>query len=167
MSTSVESIRNWVNGDIFSRMRGDSFDESQKGLRSPRSETMNKQTAEMCDAVQRFNRLSTELANERTLLAWVRTCLAAIRTVFTYLVLHALTKSEHWSLYSTEIAMAVLIVVCAVTGANRYYQLKNIIIQKDTPFGFGRFSMRPLNIIVVLTSLSTALGIISQQWVKG
>lgn len=36
-------------------------------------------------SIYHFNRLGTDLANERTMLAWIRTMLAAVRTVFSYL----------------------------------------------------------------------------------
>ena len=42
-----------------------------------------KKTEELLDGLARFNRLTTDLANERTLLAWIRTCLAAMRTACT------------------------------------------------------------------------------------
>ncbi|CAJ1384196.1 unnamed protein product [Effrenium voratum] len=54
------------------------------------ADTQNCCVAEPGDPKQ----ISTDLANERTLLAWLRTGLAAIRTVFSFATLSGLTKGE-------------------------------------------------------------------------
>lgn len=119
------------------------------------------------EGVERLTRLTTDLANERTLLAWTRTTLAAIRTTFTYLELSGSTVGWLISIKVTEVMTAVLVVATALTGAWRYFKIKDIIGQKVPPRDFGRVSMRPLSLLVVLTSMVTALGVCSQQWVHG
>ena len=49
--------------------------------------------AQQIEGLERLSRLTTDLANERTLLAWIRTCLASIRTLFAYLALSASTAA--------------------------------------------------------------------------
>ena len=120
----------------------------------------------MMTGLERLNRLSTDLANERTFLAWVRTCMSTIRTVFTYLALTAATDAWRASVLASEIAMATLVVATAVTGAWRFYKIKSVISLKVPPANFGRYSLRPLTVLVVLTAVTTACGIWTQQWEK-
>jgi hypothetical protein len=46
---------------------------------------LHKSQHDTFTSIYHFNRLGTDLANERTMLAWIRTMLAAVRTVFAYL----------------------------------------------------------------------------------
>lgn len=124
--------------------------------------TMQKQL----DGLERLNRVSTDLANERTLLAWVRTAMAAIRTLFTYLGLTGTTPGWHASVLATEIAMATLVIITAVTGVWRYFRLKAIVGQKVPPRDFGRRSLRPFAALVLATAMASAVGVYSQQWEK-
>ena len=62
-----------------------------------------------------------------------RTTLAAIRTLFTYLELTALSVGWSVALVSTEMAMASLVVLLAATGAWRYFRIKHIVNQKVAP----------------------------------
>ena len=71
----------------------------------------------LLEGMERFNRLSTDLANERTLLAWIRTSLAAIRTLFTYLGLSAISDYWRHTITATEVAMATLVVSTATCAA--------------------------------------------------
>merc|ERR1712151_768553 len=84
-------------------------DDEQPGLvRKLSARDIVEEELEVVTALERFNRLSTDLANERTLLAWVRTCLAAVRTGVSYLGLAAI--SDWWfSLMLAQWSMIILI----------------------------------------------------------
>lgn len=116
------------------------------------------------EGLERLSRLTTDLANERTLLAWVRTCLAAIRTLFTYIGLTAAAGAWHAGLTATEGAMAVLVVATAALGAWRYFRIKEVLGQKLPPREFGRISLRPLIATLLLAAAGTAGGVWSQAW---
>lgn len=119
----------------------------------------------MVTALERFNRLSTDLANERTLLAWVRTCLAAVRTGLSYVGLAAV--SDWWiSLLTAQWGMLLLIVLASATGAARYYKMKSILEYKMPPRHFGRMSVTPMNFLVIVSALATASGLAVHSWVK-
>lgn len=116
------------------------------------------------DGLARLNRMTTDLANERTLLAWIRTALAAIRTVFTYLAVSATSEAWRAAVTTSELAMATLVLVLTVSGAMRYYQVKRVVGLKVPPQGFGRTSIRPTLAVLVVAAGVTASGIYSQKW---
>lgn len=115
--------------------------------------------------VDRFSRLSTELANERTLLAWVRTGLAAIRTTFTYYDLSADLAIWRGSIIFSQIAMMTVVLFSAVAGAIRYNKIKSVLRQAEPPQEFGRISMHWFNALVVMSSIATAAGVYARTWV--
>ena len=82
-------------------------------------------TTAMVSSVERLSRLTSDLANERTLLAWMRTCLAAIRTVFAYVAIRGTNQPFEAIALISEMSMATLVVVTAVTGHLRYAQIKD------------------------------------------
>lgn len=121
----------------------------------------------MVNAMERFSRLSTELANERTLLAYVRTSLAAIRTAFTYLDLTAPGVFWQPSVLLTEFLVAAVMLISTFTGVSRYFRLKAVIERKIPPRHFGRLSLRPLSALLIVACAVTAAGIYSQTWQHG
>jgi len=51
-------------------------------------------------------------------------------------------------------------------GSFRYYRLKLVLQRKDPPATYGRWSLRAFITLVCLMSVTTALGIYSNDWSK-
>jgi hypothetical protein len=62
----------------------------------------------------KMSRLGTDLANERTLLAWIRTVLAMMRTVFATLGVAGLTSTWE-SVHRIAVCLSVLLMVTSAT----------------------------------------------------
>lgn len=151
----LRSVGSWTS---FQASQSETDDFHQVG--TPKEDHLNCAV----DAVERFSRLSTDLANERTLLAWIRTCLAAIRTAFTYLSLTWATRSWRWSVILCEVIVALLAVTLAATGWKRYSSIKNVLQRKVPPHGFGRISVKYINLLVFVATIITAVSISLQEW---
>ncbi|KAL1499863.1 hypothetical protein AB1Y20_012546 [Prymnesium parvum] len=130
------------------------------------SESEGTKAEVLLEGLERFNRLSTDLANERTLLAWIRTCLAAMRTAFAMLTIREHTTFGVDTLNVAELGMVSFIILSAISGAWRYHKIKSIISLKVPPLSFGRLSLRPLNLLVCLAAAIVAVVIYSGGWLK-
>jgi len=117
-------------------------------------------------SVDRLSRLASDLANERTLLAWVRTGLAAIRTCFTYLGVAAISAGMDWTVYATAIAMTTVVLFAAFTGALRYRSVRLALMTPGAPPAFHRGSLQYFYGFVVVAALATAMGMYTQAWGK-
>ncbi|CAJ1403506.1 unnamed protein product [Effrenium voratum] len=129
-------------------------------------ETLSQQTGQMVTAMERFNRLATDLANERTLLAWIRTAMAGIRTVFVFYAIDGVNTLWDYGVSASEILMAVLVLVLLFTGRSRYYAIKELILKREPPATFGRISLRYTYIVLALATFTTTLGVCSRRWQK-
>eukprot|EP00439_Symbiodinium_sp_Y106_P060636 s2102_g9.t1 len=107
-----------------------------------RWENFAQQTDEIVTAMERFNRLSTDLANERTLLAWIRTAMAGIRTIFVFYAIEGVSRFWEAGVSISEVLMALLVLILLFTGRARYYAIKDLILKRDPPASFGRVSLR-------------------------
>eukprot|EP00929_Paragymnodinium_shiwhaense_P026232 TRINITY_DN15637_c0_g1_i1.p2 TRINITY_DN15637_c0_g1~~TRINITY_DN15637_c0_g1_i1.p2 ORF type:complete len:329 (+),score=57.16 TRINITY_DN15637_c0_g1_i1:86-1072(+) len=117
-------------------------------------------------AVDRFSRLSTDLANERTLLAWIRTCLAVLRTAFGFIGLTAAGHIWEGLLYYSSIAMAISVVTTLTTGWMRYRSIQHALRMPEPPAKFGRISVNYTAIVIATSSCAYVLGTFSRVWAK-
>ena len=119
----------------------------------------------MVRGMARLSRLATDLANERTLLAWIRTILAGVRTAFAtlawapgvtlaYLVVHRLSM----------VLVVLLLVASTVVGLHRYYRIARVVKMKEIPLYFGRLRMGPMNSVFALSVLTVSVGMIAQTF---
>ena len=125
-------------------------------------------TEAVLDGLQRLTRLNSDLANERTLLAWIRTDLAAIRTLWGYMTIGSAVAFWDDLALVAMMLMTTLVAFTSAYGVYRYYVIKNVLSKptKDLPADYGRKSTRPLAVLVVLCSVVTAAGMYSQMWEK-
>lgn len=108
---------------------------------------------------QRWSRLSTELANERTLLAWIRTALAAERTVFSFLGYKATEHLWHRIYIACTALLATVTVIFGFLGVERYYKIKKAITTAQPPGRYSRFTLQPallaLAVILAVVAIAT------------
>eukprot|EP00928_Gymnodinium_smaydae_P000663 TRINITY_DN10253_c0_g2_i1.p1 TRINITY_DN10253_c0_g2~~TRINITY_DN10253_c0_g2_i1.p1 ORF type:complete len:350 (-),score=62.10 TRINITY_DN10253_c0_g2_i1:324-1373(-) len=128
------------------------------------TQTSEVHTQRMVDSVERFSRLTTDLANERTFLAWMRTTLAAVRTLFTFYSMSGVSEMFQDSLYVSEIGMASVMLIATLTGRWRYTRMKTIINRKVPPRWFGRISITYLYVVLLVVTLITAANIYAGTW---
>mmetsp|Transcript_42514 Transcript_42514/g.92388 ORF Transcript_42514/g.92388 Transcript_42514/m.92388 type:complete len:292 (-) Transcript_42514:11-886(-) len=131
-----------------------------------RWENFTQQTDQLVTAMERFNRLATDLANERTLLAWLRTAMAGIRTIFVFYAMDGVNKFWETSITASEVLMAILVLVLLYTGQARYYAIKELILRKDPPPTFGRISLRYTYLVLALATFTTVMGVCLRRWQK-
>ena len=109
-----------------------------------------------------FNQLGTDLANERTLLAWIRTLLACIRTVFAYLKLEDSVNSP--SLTAATMLIATLLLLTGLNAGYRYWQIQHILGMKEKPASYGRITLMPYVVFAVAIAIFNSVETYSGKW---
>ena len=107
-----------------------------------------------------LNQLGTDLANERTMLAWIRTMLAAVRTAFSYMRYTAVQSS---SLTAALMLIATLVLLSGLNAAGRYYQVRHILEKR--PKTFGRVTLMPYILLAAAAAILNSVGVYSGKWV--
>ena len=153
---SSEETHGEHKGSIFSKkwfLNKDKNNEEQKEER-------------FVDALTRLSRLTTDLANERTYLAWIRTALASARTVVSFLALDGTNQFGRVSAKTCVIGFAVLSLLMMAHGTERYRKIKEILLTKDTPAGFARLSTLPISLSLLGVLALVIIVTSSEKWVN-
>ena len=119
----------------------------------------------MVHGMAKMSRLATDMANERTLLAWFRTILAFVRTAFatlswvpgaglTWLLVHRLSV----------FMITLLLALSTYVGIQRYRRLAKILKMKDIPNFFSRQPIWPLNLVLGLCVVHITIAVLVQNW---
>eukprot|EP00927_Polykrikos_kofoidii_P006654 TRINITY_DN12696_c0_g1_i1.p1 TRINITY_DN12696_c0_g1~~TRINITY_DN12696_c0_g1_i1.p1 ORF type:complete len:290 (-),score=34.92 TRINITY_DN12696_c0_g1_i1:107-976(-) len=98
-----------------------------------------QQVQEAAETLDKATRVSIDLTNERTLLAWMRTAMACVRTVLSFLFL---TATGLWfeHLNFARLGMCCGVVAAATVGVLRYWKIKQITGMVHVPRDFDRVS---------------------------
>lgn len=135
-----------------------------RNLFKKEEKTRERDQLQLIDALTRFSRLSTDLANERTLLAWVRTALAAARTVVAFLSLSYITQFGKTAKKIIYIGMSILAIGLLSQGVERYRKIKAILALQDPPAYFDRLSTVPAQATLLSLLVLVFVAAVSNSW---
>ena len=114
-----------------------------------------------------YNMLGTDLANERTLLAWVRTILATIRTIFAYQKLFpgdGIPRTEDPTLFAASLMIATLLLMMSVYASHRYYSVLNMLRSEDKQETYEKWTLWPMIGVAVSLSFLTGIATYADTW---
>lgn len=120
----------------------------------------------LMSSMQRMSRLSTELANERNLLGWGTTALAAASTAIAFLGLTGTSAFGDSAVYVISVGFAVLAVWMGFQGVFRYRRIKEILMLPEPPLHFDRISNVPIQAVLLLLLILLVIGNFTDQWSK-
>ena len=123
-----------------------------------------EQEAAMISSIQRMSRLTTDLANERNLLAWGRTALAACRTGLAFLGVAGVTLYGSVMAQLITLSFMALASIFMVHAIARYKRIKFVLMQPEPPLFFDRLSNVPLQTLMILLFVLALATIAAQQW---
>jgi len=102
--------------------------------------------------------INTDLANERTVLAWARTGLSIIRTVFSFATLGGTSRTSIMVDVAVTIVLSLVGFMSFLVGWQRF-----LVIRKSGLVGARRLSIRPMMSIFVLVSAVCVAAVIIKQ----
>ena len=120
------------------------------------------QKREKVDPITYFHRLTVDLANERTWLAWIRTSMAIVRTLVIFIPLAGTNKQAEILLRTVSISFAILSVWMILQGQHRYRKIKELLQVENPPREFHRLSNFPIILtILFVVVVSNVLDILN------
>lgn len=93
--------------------------------------------------------INTDLANERTVLAWIRTGLAVIRTVFSFATMKGLTKVSLAADVVVTIVLSISAVISLYVGWQRF-----AVVRMAGVINARRMSIKPLMVVFLGVTLT-------------
>jgi len=114
-----------------------------------------------------YNMLGTDLANERTLLAWVRTILATIRTIFAYQKLFpgdGIPRTDDPTLLAASLMIATLLLMMSVYASHRYYSVLTMLRSEDKQETYEKWTLWPMIGVAVSLSFLTGIATYADTW---
>jgi len=118
-------------------------------------------------AMQRLSCVSSNLANERTLLAFIRTALAIGRTMVAFMGLTSFSHYGHFMLSFAPMSFSVIAVTCLAIGIFRYFVIKDLINNLNVVEMMPRITSNyivPTGCILILTMAMVAT--LANEWEK-
>ncbi len=111
-----------------------------------------------------MNRLASDLANERNLLAWGRTALSCVRTTVAFTVFTGTSNFGDAAVGITTIGFAVLGVYAIAHGTQRYRRIRDILNDPDPAVEFRRVSNIPLFFFFWVVLVIILIAQAAKQW---
>jgi len=122
---------------------------------------------EALSQLEKYSRMGTTLSNERTMLAWVRTVLAIVRSTFAFYGLTGTAGLGEESLSAVRYMMATVAILTFGTGAIRYASIADLLREKAIRRPVCRVPMTPFLLMVFTCTVMHSAATYRGMWCKG
>jgi len=136
-------------------------------IKSPFASSLDG-TSSSITTILAYNKLGTDLANERTFLAWTRTMLALVRTAFAYQKVFPADdereRSALPSLLAACVITASLMIMAGLYSVQGYYSVRSMLISDQKPDSYSKMALWPFIGLAVSLSLITGVSTYMDAW---
>ena len=157
----LDTLRQSIIGDDVTHLKGHDGNEDDH---ESAGVVQEKEEVTFVDSLTRLSRLTTDLANERNLLAWGRTALASARTCLAFMAVEGTGMFGHISGKVMVLGFAFFAFVIMFTGYQRFKTIKYIIGLKNPPASFHRLTNSPTFICLILLFLLAFIVVCAGDW---
>ena len=162
----ISMIRESIIGPDVQKLKEQEEADEKAEEEKEKAEGKGKDPVSFVDALTRLSRLNTDLANERNLLAWGRTALAAARTCLAFMGLEGVNAFGAVTARFCVIAFAVFATGIMALGLNRYKKIKHILGLRNPPIHFHRMTNTPMFTSMVGVFLLAFIVVCFNDWRK-